>query len=224
MDYAAARQVIPTALRASALRERVLFGLFVSTLGYHFASSWHQQTLAAASKVTAAKCEPLVLNDRGEHISLVPLSDADITLVDGMVVTQLADAVTCVRGLDSAAKAVANCWKRSEPLFGSKESAAKLKEYQRSEFGNPSQVLERMQLETVEVQPATYSKPEPNLPHRYYLRWTETHRAKTGLARGKPEVWSGIFDVEVVAPSPRSGNWNSIRITNWSWRREVVGS
>lgn len=220
--YERAKKRLPGLLAASGVRERVWMVLGVVGLIYGGASSWHATDKVAAQKLAAAKCEPWVLNGEGHRMSAVPLSKLEASKLDYLVTDRLFGVVTCLRGLDSQAKAVSACWRKSIPLFVGDEATKKLDEYRRENFASEKQIRQRLETETVEIEPMAWDKPDSLLANRYWLRWSEQHYSRTGLKQGKPEIWSATFDVELTAPDERSGEINPVRITAFAWKRDVV--
>jgi hypothetical protein len=232
--YESRRHILPGLLATSGLRERIWIGVALAALVYAGAASWRHTTLLAAQQLKAARCEPQVMDSEGNRVSTTPLSELEVSQVDGIVVARLSQAMKCIRGLDSKPEVVQRCWNESTPLFVGEESSRKLTEYQRDNFGSAQETLARLREETVEIAPKSWGrvKTDPKSKGkqeangetaRYWLRWEEQHRNRSGKALGNPEVWSGTFDVELAAPDTRSGNWNPLRILGWSWQRDLVG-
>jgi hypothetical protein len=222
--YEHRRHILPGLLAVSGVRERIWIGIALVALIYAGASNWRHTTLLATQRLKAARCEPQVIDGEGNHVSTTALSELEVTRIDGIVVARLSQAIQCVRGLDRNPDMVQRCWNESAPLFVGDESSRKLTEYQRENFGSAQQIHARLRDETVEVAPKVWGKQEAKGETiRYWLRWEEQHRNRSGKALGNPEVWSGTFDVELAAPDIRSGNWNPLRILGWSWQRDLVG-
>jgi len=219
--YQRARNQVNQMVRMAGFRERtwVVLGLIGASFGYY--ESWDAKRQIIAAKIDAAKCEPQVLDEDGRRLHAAPMSELEITKVDGIVVSRLTDVVKCIRGLETVTKLVTKCWVDTFPVFVD-AGATKLVEHQATEFGSAKQIQDRMARESVEVTVTAWDKPEDKLPGRYWLRWTEQHRYPDGRANGKPETWSGTFDTELVIPDGKAGNWNPLRIHGWSVRRDVV--
>lgn len=221
--YALRRAVLPGLLAASSSREKAWVVVAGCALTFAAATSWHSTNLVADAKLEGSKCEPRMLDGHGNIIPTTPLSAADVTRVDGMVAEKIGDAVKCLRGLDTAAKAITACWSKYPAMFATTEARNKLEDYRRTNY-TTKQVLQRMEHESVEVVIRSWGKPDPvNTPGRYWLRWEEVHRNKAGIRTATPEVWSGEFDIEIVVQGQNADSWNPVEIHAWQWRKDVVG-
>lgn len=220
--YERAKRRLPGLLAASGLRERVWMILGVAGVVYGATESHLATNKVAEQKLAAARCEPWVLNEEGHRLAVVPLKKAEVSRLDALVTSRLFEAVGCLRGLDSQFKTVAKCWTDQPKLFVGDESVRKLDEYRKENFSSEKQIRQRQDSETIEVQPMAWDKPDSSLSGRYWLRWSEQHYTRSGNKQGKPEVWSGTFDVELVTPDERSGDMNPVHVTMFAWRRDVV--
>lgn len=220
--YERAKKRLPGLLAASGVRERAWMALGAIGLAYGLYEGHDAKRVVADMKLSAAKCEPVVLSPEGHKLSAAPLSKLESSKLDYMVSDRLFETVGCLRGLDSQPKAVAACWRKNIKLFVGDEAKNKLEEYRRENFVSQQQIQSRQLVETIEVTPIAWDKPDSSLPGRYWLRWSEQHIARTGVKQGKPEVWSATFDITLVNPDERSGELNPVRVTNFAWKRDVV--
>lgn len=217
-DYERARGILPGLLKSGWWRECALASVAALLLAYVLVSSWRSSSQLSECKAEKQTGWVVVLDANGDRLGVPAVSAAEWRLTDGMVAEKLVRVVRCLRGLDPVPKVVSACWRESAPLFFGAESVAKFEAYNKARFPTVDAILQQQARESIVITGEVWDKPEPDAPSRFWMRWVETHRLRTGELQ-TPEAWSVTFDVELV-PVGKTAVDSGLRIIRWGdWRR-----
>lgn len=216
--YKRNQTVLPGLAGAAWFRERVYLAVMAAALSF---AGW--MALRSNSQLAACKAEKgagwvVVLDHNGGRIDVPRVSADDYRMANGMVLTQLQDAITCIAGLDPDLGAYKKCRDKYSPLFVG-DGARKLADFDKQRFPTPNAVRAAQRDEIAEVIVQGHDIPASDAPAqgRYWLRWKVIHHPRMG-GRPTEEFWSSTFDVELV-PLDSDPKTSGMQIVDWNPRQ-----
>jgi hypothetical protein len=219
--YGRARRMLPGLLGSGQKREKFLAA--VTGCALVFTGYMWLRTNAELAAVKAEKSQGwvVVLDGNGNQVQLPVASANEWRLSDGMVLDRLSRTIRCMHGLDGVPKVAIECWTDAAKLFYGVDAVAKYDAFHKERFPKVDDVLRQLQERTITVDVESWSKPEPNAPNRYWLRWKRTSRPH-GSGTSTTETWSGTFDIELI-PVQRTET-SGMHIVRWEWHQDLSGS
>jgi hypothetical protein len=216
--YERAGAFLPGLVGESQKRERWLMGLS-SVLALALIGLWFR----SGSQLAQCKAEKqsgyvVVLDSSGDRLNVPTMNAAEWRLSDPMVVKRLADVVSCLRGLDAVPAKTKHCWEEYTPLFYGNDAVTSFMAYTRERAPTTDAILNQWRQETVDAKVDSYTKPDAEVPGRYWLHWIETHNLRNGQKR--TEAWAGTFDVELEPIDKASVN-SGLHIVRFSWAKAL---
>ena len=216
--YAAATGFLPGLLGDARKRERWMMAMCSALLLALVVFCWRSSSQLAVCKAEKQSGWVVVLDSTGDRLNVPTASAAEWRLSDPMVVKRLAGVVSCLRGLDPEPKVTVKCWEDSAPLFYGTAAVQAFNAFHKQRFPNLNAIQQQLMQETVTADVDSFSKPDAEVPGRYWLHWIETHTLRNG--QKKTEAWAGTFDVELEPIDAARVN-SGLHIVRFEWAKAL---
>lgn len=214
-------------LGAITFRAKLLGALFVASLLVNVIEFfWTTRQIALVQAAAAGgELRVLVLDDRGNSVNLPTVKAASWEGPNtGMIIDQLRQSVTCVRGLSTDARSVRACWEKELGHVGQsgkfvERAAAMLDDYANREYAPSADALSaRIARESVQIQHLGVTHPDDD---RWALTWRERVIDRAGHISAE-RVMTGTFTVRVVPLTTVDIERNStgLQITYFDWAQD----
>lgn len=225
--YAQAEANARSLLGASAFRTKLFAGLFLGlaiadVLGFFWVTKLIADIKAASE---GGDIEVVVLDENGNRVNVDAVKAADWEGPNtGMIVEQLRQAVTCVRGLPADPHVVKACWDKelgngNRPGKFVERAGVMLADYANREYAPDQDALvARMARESVQIQHLGVTHPDDD---RWALRWRERVVDRSGRIASE-HVMTGTFTVRVV-PLTRvdiERNSTGLQVIYYDWSQD----